>query len=950
MAYVSKYENRKAFFYLNLIMQVKNEFLSRRIILFASILILALIIAMGFIFIRKKSTSSSNLISAIPVDASLVIQINEYHNFQNSLFEKNKIWSSLKTIPPFDRIEFTVHFLDSLAVNVPAFSNLLSSGTIYISGHFVGGRKSDFLYIIEQKTGQGLRQLVELIEKISGVEVGKTERKYEGKSIFTLSLNKTEEVNNYYISIIEGNILISKSVILIENAIRQYSLPKSLLNDPGFASVISTAGKNKDANVYIDMSKFTGILSGIAGAEFSRKVKAYENFTGWMELDLNTTEKLIMLNGFVHSEDLQNSFTDLFSDNSPVVISVDKILPASVSTFFSIGAEDLQKLYRQFDLYLQGINKADNRNGRLHEFEKKYGTKPEEVFLSFMDNEITVAHGNITDDPGNAPSNYVLIKCKSGAQTAKIMGALVEKCGSKTGRTFQQLSNVYSIDNDTKFSLVEFPAGDITGLLFGGMFSIGDKNYYTLLGNYLVFGNSRESLGEFLYFNVLSKTLSTNEAYKAFNSNLAQKSYFIAYTNLSRAASFFKTYLHENIIDSWENHFDLFQTLQPMGMQLTEVSNMKYANLVIQSLDEYNGKPQTIWESLLDTTFTSKPQLVENHYTKQKEIFLQDDGNTIYLINKAGRIIWRQKIAETINSKIYQVDYFKNGKLQLMFSSANYLHLLDRNGNYVERYPVRLRSESTAGMSLFDYENNRDYRIFIPCDDNKVYAYSIDGNLISGWQFQGSDYPVQEPVEHFRIGDMDYIVFGDKFGTYILDRRGNTRVSANNIFAKSNNTYYLDERGTPENSRLVTTDTAGNVVSISFTGTTSITSFGKFSGLHYFDFKDVNADGEKDYIYLDGNTLTVYTQNKSVIFNFSFPNAITNPPIYFSFSATDRKLGVVDSEEKKIYLINNTGQIYKGFPLDGSTLFSIGYLETTVGQFNLIVGGRNNFLYNYSVQ
>lgn len=931
-------------------MQVKNEFLSRRIILFASILILALIIVFGLIFIRKKSTSSSDLISAIPIDASLVIQINGFHSFENTLFRENKIWSSLKSVHPFEEIDNTLHFLDSLTINVPNFSDLLSKGTIYISGHFVGGRKSDFLFIIEQQPGESLRHILDLLEEITREEVGKTERKYEGKSIFTFRRSKGTEVINYYLTVIEGNILISKSVILIENAIRQYSLPKSLLNDPGFASVISTAGKNKDANLFIDMRKFTGMLSGIASADFSQKVKSYQNFSGWMELDLNATDKQIMLNGFVHSEDIQSSFTDLFAGNSPVTISADKILPASVSTFFSFGAEDMQKLYKQFTAYLQGINKADTRSSRLNEIEKKYGVKPEEVFLSFIDNEITVAHGSVTDNSKSIPSTYVLIKCTSGSQTEKQMKSLVEKCGTKTGRTYQQLSYVYSIDNDTKFSLVEFPIEDITGLLFGGLFSIENESYYAILGNYLVFGNSRKSLGEFLYSNVLSKTLSTSEAYKAFNSNIAQKSYFIAFTNLSRSSEFFQEYLHENVIDSWEDHFDLFQIVQPLGFQLTEVSNMNYANLVIQSLDDYKGKPQTIWESLLDTTFTSKPQLVENHYTKQKEIFLQDDGNTIYLINKAGRIMWRQKIAETINSKIFQVDYFRNGKLQLMFSSANYLHLLDRNGNYVERYPIRLRTKATAGMSLFDYENNRDYRIFIPCDDHKVYAYSVDGNLISGWQFNGSDYHVQQAVEHFRVGDKDFIVFGDKFGTYILDRRGSTKVSTDKIVAKSDNTYYLDDRGSLEKSRIITTDTTGNIILIYFDGRTTSTSIGKFTSLHFFDFKDVNADGEKDYIYLDDNKLTVYTQNKTEIFNFSFPNSITEPPIYFSFSASDRKLGIVDAVEKKIYLINNDGQLYKGFPLDGSTLFSIGYLETTEGQFNLIVGGRNNFLYNYSVQ
>jgi len=90
--------------------------------------------------------------------------------------------------------------------------------------------------------------------------------------------------------------------------------------------------------------------------------------------------------------------------------------------------------------------------------------------------------------------------------------------------------------------------------------------------------------------------------------------------------------------------------------------------------------------------------------------------------------------------------------------------------------------------------------------------------------------------------------------------------------------------------------------------------------------------------------------DKTEILNFSFSNDIKQTPIYFNFSYSDRKIGVVDDTEHKIYLLNQDGSLFKGFPLEGSTLFSIGYLETQDGVFDLIVGGRNNFLYNYSVQ
>src|SRR4030042_1970503 len=105
-----------------------------------------------------------------------------------------------------------------------------------------------------------------------------------------------------------------------------------------------------------------------------------------------------------------------------------------------------------------------------------------------------------------------------------------------------------------------------------------------------------------------------------------------------------------------------------------------------------------------------------------------------YLLNAAGRVLWKVPLRERISSAIYMVDYFRNGKFQLLFSGKNFIHLLDRNGNYVERYPVRLRSPSTNPVALFDYDNNRNYRLLIAGEDRMVYAYYRSGSVVKGWK------------------------------------------------------------------------------------------------------------------------------------------------------------------------------------------------------------------------
>jgi hypothetical protein len=922
----------------------------RRLLISVIVLLLASSIIIGFVFIRNKSASGVNPLKAIPVDAAFILQINNFHSLSNSLIKENRIWTGLYEILFFRDLTNKIRYIDSLIKDNSDFAEIALKSKAYISGHYIGGRKSEYLCIVSLPPGKSDNNIIDLLSKITNQNLKKTVRKYEGKSIYTIKITDKAGTKNSYLVVAEGNIIFSKSVVLTENSIRQLSLTKSLSDDTEFAKILSTAGKNKDANLFVDLRKFAGLISNIASDNFREKIKNYKDFAGWAEYDINLTENQIILNGFLLSEGSKDTFLEIFKDSNPVMITSDKILPASISAFLTMGIDNVEKINKNLGRYFGEIEKASIRKNELRKIENSYGLNPEKLFLSITDNELTVAQDN-TEGTSLEQSTYVMIKCKSGNQAHKQLNDAVTQICTKKGINIQKQHNIYSIDNETKFEIVEFPIENITGIVYGGLFKMHDRCFYTFLGNYLIFGQSVDALGHLLYCNVLNKTLSTNEAYRSFSSNIDPKSYLLFYTNLGRSSNFFSTYFDHKIFATWEKHSDIFQTIQPLGIQITEVSNMKYCNILIQYIKESRRKPQTIWESLLDTSFNFKPQLVLNHYTKQNEIFLQDLDNNIYLINKAGRIIWKQKIAEQINSTVYQIDYYKNGKLQLLFSTENYLHLIDRDGNYIERYPLRLRTRSSAGMSLFDYENNKNYRIFIPCIDNKIYAYALDGSIISGWQFRGSDYPVDQPVNHFQSGDKDYIVFGDKYHTYILDRRGSVRIAIDEIITKSkNNNYIFDNTGTTEKSRIIITDTTGNIISIYYDGHMSTSTVGVFSNNHFFDFKDVDADGEKDYIFVDNNNIDVFRQNKSKIFSYVFAHAIKEKPVYFRFSSSDRKLGLVDKEDQNIYLLNSNGSVYKGFPLVGTTLFSIGYLEDSEGSFNLIVGGRNNFLYNYSVQ
>jgi hypothetical protein len=135
---------------------------------------------------------------------------------------------------------------------------------------------------------------------------------------------------------------------------------------------------------------------------------------------------------------------------------------------------------------------------------------------------------------------------------------------------------------------------------------------------------------------------------------------------------------------------------------------------------------------------------------------------------------------------------------------------------------------------------------------------------------------------------------------------------------------------------------------VSFDGTVSKTTLKKVSVDHTFDFFDIDGDGIGEYLFIDRGILYLYDHDKSQMISRDFSSEELGGPICFTFSASERKIGVFDNDKKLIYLIDKNGNTMNGFPLRGASMFSIGKFSEK-NDFHLIVGGDDSFLYNYKL-
>lgn len=910
--------------------------------------IIFLIVSIGIIFLLNKridTTDTTDPLKFIPNNTAIIVKINHASIINDIATDKYAFIQHIFKINMLAQFKNKLAKINNALQNNEAINKSFEKSETYLllkprpSGNIM------WILGVENRDNIGINSITNFITNIWDTtgSYKRTDRKYEGNSIYQY---KKADNADLFVTSVKGYTLISNSSIYIEDALRQNKLPQNIRGNKEFYNIFKTAGKTKPANFYINLSESPDLYSTLASdaVKDANILSMFQNT--WCELDLNLKQDQMLLNGFVSKNDSLKNIFSLTEYIEPIKITSDKILPASIGSFFVFGNNDIKQFYTNYRNYLKlsGNSSLADYDATL---KHKLGFSLSNRFLQIIDNEIGKAYQNYGSAKDDA--YFVFIKTIGNDRAQKLLDDIY----AAYSVDIKEKSYKYNVDNQVDYTIYLLPEANFCTKVFGPAFNGINDTYVVIYNNYMIFSNSYKNLTNFIYQGVLNKTLTTDPQYINYKNNISAKSYFIFYNNLSRNNLIVNKALNGQYISSWEDNLPTFQQIASVGFQISEVSDIPYCNFSwLHSKQEYS-KPQTIWESLLDTTVNFKPQFVENHYTQEKEIFVQDDLNQIYLLNKAGRILWKQPINEKINSEVYQVDYYKNKKLQYLFSTKNYIHLVDRNGNYVERYPVKLRSAATTGMALFDYEKNRDYRILIPTENKKVYMYAIDGTQIKGWQFKGSEHIVNTTPQHFRIYNKDYIIFGDKYRHYILNRQGNVRVDPQKHYPKSVKTnYYLQDAGSLAESYFVTSDTSGNIIKMYINTNVEQLDIenNQINQQHQYIFHDLNADGWVDYLLLNNGILTTYNNKGEKLFSYKADKEFVKYPVIYYFSYKDRKIGLLTKNPSKIYLVNNDGQLYKGFPLEGNTLFSIGYFDYTSNNFNLIVGGRNNFLYNYNVE
>ncbi|MED5269776.1 MAG: hypothetical protein VX406_02950 [Bacteroidota bacterium] len=802
---------------------------------------ITIVLIMLFISCNQKVEKDHSMLSLIPNDSKIVLQINDL-NYIKNFIDNNHLFSN------------TTFANDSLSnlINSLNIDESKNSGLLSFSSY---GKDNKAITFISNKN---------FSDSLNNYD--NDSYKYNKYDIFQ---------NNHYFKTYLGNMVVSStSDIIIENIIRNYSSQKRGITNPNFYDLVLSSNKSEPINIFID-SRLDGFSK-----EYFRSVEFYPLInTSWKSYDLSRSNFDIRLTGITRINDSINSKLSILKNINPKSLESDRLIPNTFKSFFSITISDGNLFLNNYQDYLTSVNMRDELS--ITEDIKFINE------ITFLQDETKAVILNL--------NNLELIN---------------------------KLSFSESIDYSNKIFNLDI-SEDLNDL-----FSLFDNNlklqFGILIDTFLVFSSSKNQLIKILTSFENKRTLINDIYYQKNRDNSLSKLSFLWLANTKRI-------LEDK---TFKNSFNkkLETNLYPF------ISFEGIVDKKLSLLNFYIGKAETrqssgdIYNELIVSNtnkITVPPKWLKNHINNQYDFAYQDSENYLYLYSNKGDLLWKKKLSSQIIGEIQQVDLYKNGRLQMAFRTSNKFFIIDRNGSLVKPFEISLKESNYMNpLSIFDYENDKNYR-FLISQDNFIKMYDSKGKVVSGFNPDEFSSDILKPPVHIRIKGKDYIVVQLKNGELkILNRRGKDRISVKKNIDFSNNNFFsfMDLFTTTDvNGDLVQVDMNGNIVKTNYNLKDNNTIEVKMGNILIHSENSININGKIINLPLG---------------RYGKPKLLNYKDLLF--------ISITDDKEGKIYLFDKEGDLVDGFPLKGINALDIADADND-GKIELISQLDENSIISYEI-
>lgn len=692
-----------------------------------------------------------------------------------------------------------------------------------------------------------------------------------------ISLNKYQDGEDvFYQATLGTKFVMASSADVIEKLIENL---KNNTTSETLEKLYKISNGYKPATLYLDIKKSTPWLVSILQKESQIDIS---QFSDWMSLDFNPKPSQVNLSGISVANDSVWNFIDLFANTKPLANVTPSLAPIEIDALVSYT----------FDNYQTFLN---NQKAFLTE---NLSANP----LFETVEEIGIVHNN--------NQKAVILNTHGSESLSEHLNTLKTATIDYQGNQIIRLENSSFIEQGFRPLVQNF-----------------NSNFCTFINDAFVFSATNEFL-EYIIRNYKNgSTYNKGTTYEGLSKSLAEESNLLFISNSTSLKEIFRkdfsTVLNKELNTTLKSQYAI-------AAQITSDKNFYHTNIIIEKNKRIAGNKgiTELFKTKVDTAIAIAPQFVTSHLTKKKEIIVQDYNNALYLISSDGKVLWKKQLEGQVQGAIKQVDIFKNGRLQLAFTTNNQFLVLDRNGKEVNRFTKNFEGGGLNPLAVFDYSGKKNYR-FVVTQGKKTFMYNSKAAIVDGFKYTDAEEAILDAPKHIVIGNKDYLVFKLKNGDLkILNRVGDVRVKVTEKIDFSENKVYLNK------DKFTLTDKKGTLFQVNQAGNVSKTNF-NLSNDHGM-FATANT-----LVLMNDNILTIRGKNVELELG-----VYTAPRIFYINNKI--YVGVTDLQSQKVFLFDSQAKSIPNFPVFGNSVLDLADLDGDK-TLELLVLGKEDEIITYKL-
>lgn len=704
--------------------------------------ILALIFLVGIIalsmYFLYKDDDKDNLFDAdsdyllapaVPVDAVAVCFFSEAGNVDMPALAEFEIFKSLQELFSSEDMQKAASLPMALSLH---YTGGLSPLIIFDAGEASPEPSEEAESLMRWGEKQGM--------KVSYVDCSTidTDRAINGRSIVVMSQTET----------------------MIKTSIRNMENSLSVLDAPGFLNATHYA--QTDDVVYVSYSSARQLFSNIVLRDLFRRktdnlgeslygsMAAFsKTVADWAVFSLSDIDDKPLSASGVQVSESSVTYSQTLAKMTPITSQVAEILPSYTFQAFTMPVSDVNAYVEGYETYLDSRQRLSIYQWKRKDFKSTKGYDPVTIMSRLGASE--VAEASFVSGSDLLTVNLLKI---NNRDTLLLRGTGLDSFSEVTGK------------------ILPYAYEDASAYAFGQYFKLEDESCFTISGDWLVTG-SREAVSEYASSKALSYTLKEYMSDAGSADLFAQRNTFCNfYMNLTEDNGYISKLLSKDlasVLKSYKGEADY----SPLFLSVYEHNGVVMSDLDVYNLNMNRVKPPK-YERDVEVVVSKGPFMVKNSGTGKMNKFFQDANGALRLQQEDGTGIWGVPFKGEICGTAQTVDYYANGKLQILFGSGSEIYLIDRLGRYVTGFPLNIGKEILLGPDVYDFNGQRRYNIMVLHKDNTIEMYNLKGKKPSSWKTIRPAETIVSLPERIVLGGNNFWVVRTSVQTLIYPFYGGT--------------------------------------------------------------------------------------------------------------------------------------------------------------------------------